>query len=780
MPLKKLTGNFIEVIDALDYSPKYYSAQKSIAAYNKQIEIDLDRTYYASYTTNVALIKQCLGATEHLAGKTHSYTQGNFDGGIFFGDQQYRAMKIMDQNTAPLIAQKNKFKEQQKTSLTPEEYLELKEQIDVLQQQINDMPMPHAQTIRICCTNDNNDIMAVYVSFIRNDSDLNIPLEQRTLDMTVAVIKNPHFAPEEREVIFFAPAAVLDKKAITEGEDIADDQFWPQLSQALESTHLKQLLAPLFNGSSLSLEPFNNLSKRLKSGINIDNRDEKQIYFKRFYQFAHDNLAPDTTLTSYLEDINGRTTKDANFFADEQLDQLLTKMHQTIDTHLDDIDTGLDKNVLKTQNKLNLWIVQLQLHASLCTSSQVFEQQAINLQVERLLAVISGPDIALNRYHDLEFRQIDKEINKAVSRKKMLHERAKPLDALYTGSAFTAFMTGLKSIDFFNEDAFQETLTNFSEQVEAKITELHQSLVQQVHVQVHQLQAISKGANNLPEFIHEALLRKAAIMEEQIKSLKPLELARECADVSINQEIERIFSTIEIGQKSQIMDEARARAQQLPVVEAPKADTRSFFSRNLVGLGVVTTSILLTAGLVLIATGVLAPIGIAFAGLALIATIVAAALTSTLVAGAGIKIVRDEIKRTNNFDLATQLHNNYNNELKQIATEKQTQTEELSADFQQYQEQINQLISSVESQDLEKSIAGESLSEATVEPDSPQQLLQSLDKQLNEGQQQVGLGGGIIVTLPQRYSNEPQPVAENIDEIEHNTSETVNLAPGSH
>lgn len=706
MSLKKFTGTYISVMDALFYPKNFYQAQ-DIEAYNRIIKADRNRTVYLSYTSTVAQMQQRLSATEHLEGKTLSYTQGNFDADVFSAIPSTNALKIMQEHIERLSEQQTLL-QQKKSAATPEESLALDEQIEALDEQIYAVPIPDSKQLRISYTNDKNELMALCIYYIRDDSNLDIPLAERPLNTGVAIIQNPHFAPDERQVTYFAPETLLDRKAIALGQDIGDDEFGSELEQALGSTHLKQLVTNVFNGTQISLEYFNDLSKRLGSNRNIDYRDDKQNQLEYFFQFIAHNLSTDLVLQADVDEIKLRLANETNFFQKQQFENELKTLHERIAQAIAEFPEP-KQTLLKTLNNLNLWASQLQ--------AQALEQEKVG--------------------HEKQLTQVAK-----FNALKGSYQFA--ADNLSTAPTLAASIAQIQlpapSESNYQDEQFIHVVNKLYEQIEHAINGVEGPrqpflrVINQLNLWSAKLKLAAtisndKSSDYLGLLLREAFAAKAQELDQQIATN-----ALAAQNQSFNELIDNIFLTAERQAKQTIEERINIKTQSIPVVEKPAVEPRNFFRRNWPSLSVATTATLLSIGLFLVASGLF----ITLTGLALIATIVGAASTLALALGTEVNIANDELKRKKQFDSATTSYNKYTSWLNSLIIEKNAQLAALELELPRQKQNVNKAIVEVEVPE-----------EIHVQATDDEGLLSLIDQTLDAGEQHLLNGSEITVELPQ-------------------------------
>ncbi|RUR04265.1 hypothetical protein ELY15_15730 [Legionella sp. km772] len=237
--LKKISGNYVDVVNALGLSPGYYGVQKR-EAYDQQVAKDLPRICYVNFSGNVAGMKKRLADTSHLKDKELSYTQGDFYGGVFT-ESRIKATPIFIE-----------------TTMSASEEGTLKNYFD---------------TLAFAYDDDNGRHCGFSLGYLRDDSDLTIPVEQRPLNYALTIIRDVNKAPSEREVTFLTHPAFLPKK---NGKAIDSQMVVAEMAKELHSESIQKLLTPLFNEQgAIDFPQFQALAERITPDHNLDDRDAK-------------------------------------------------------------------------------------------------------------------------------------------------------------------------------------------------------------------------------------------------------------------------------------------------------------------------------------------------------------------------------------------------------------------------------------------------------------------------------------------------------------------------
>ena len=242
MPVfKKFTGTYPQVIDSIGLPSDFYAPNNSRDIYRIQVAQDLPRSQYVNYNGSVDSIKQQLADNSHLKDEELSFIQGNFSGGVF------TEIAIL---THPIFNQRIEQVGEENT-----------------QENFN-------RSLSFTYMDDERHTCGFSITYLRDDSDQSIPVGQRPLPFTVAVIKNVNKAPADREVIYYTHTALLPAGAVG-GQDLEASNLFKELEKAINCQSVNQLLTGIINQDSIALIPFLELDSRLICNRNIDDRDTK-------------------------------------------------------------------------------------------------------------------------------------------------------------------------------------------------------------------------------------------------------------------------------------------------------------------------------------------------------------------------------------------------------------------------------------------------------------------------------------------------------------------------
>lgn len=288
--------------------------------YEAQVKKDLPRTSYLSLHLSVDQIKERLLDTcdfydevnQELvdAARPLSYTQGNFDGGVF---------------TEGMI----------KTSM--------KYARGVVQAEMQDIGQNYFNSLRLCYIDDDGNNCAFALVSLRDDpyvedeediEDLamDIPVEERKHHFALVIIKNTASAAVNREVTYISHVNLLPENLSNKGEELSTQDLLLEIAPAINSTLLSQLLTGIWVDDSLVLDRFTQLKQRLKSNENLDDRDNKLPIFCNLYI------------------IWARLQAEAlGHHLDDQQEQLLNTLREEINRSIDDPHYFLHQSIEKIQ-----------------------------------------------------------------------------------------------------------------------------------------------------------------------------------------------------------------------------------------------------------------------------------------------------------------------------------------------------------------------------------------------------------------------------------------------
>lgn len=261
MPYKKYQGNYIDTIDLLGLPENFYQSN-SKEELQSTIEVDLPRTCYIHLRlgTDVQAIQKRLRENHLNSKQAISYTQGDFNGGVFSTTYM---LKIFQKQFAESGAEE---------PVLPKE-------------------------LSFNYLDDDNCLCGFAITYLKDDLNFG--------RFTVSVIKNVNETPDKRQVTIILHDSLLpenDKTVMIGGNLNLMTNALGQLGritpnwiknrypgiiagrcevtaaivQALNSKDIAAVITPLFDMDNevISEAYFVGLKTRLKGGQNIDNRDE--------------------------------------------------------------------------------------------------------------------------------------------------------------------------------------------------------------------------------------------------------------------------------------------------------------------------------------------------------------------------------------------------------------------------------------------------------------------------------------------------------------------------
>lgn len=332
------TGNYVEIVNALNLPADFYKYQETKGQYIYEIGKDLGRTDYFSLNMSRKEFQNRI-KKETGAQTKYSYTQGNLDGRLFAKNLvEFRPMFL---ETAA-NSEDNKFK----------------------------------GTFGITYIDDNNVQCGFAVSAYRDYSDETIPLDQREYFYTITKIENVNLEPEKRKVSVISNISNLDNHILTPPKsseesnndskanqmEIDSDQIKDKIFRLINAKNLNLLLANLFKSDgSISINELHDLSSRFDKNT-LDNRDFKLSRLNTFLDFAETYLQQDKELQNTVSDLKNKISSDVNFFkSEEKYQKLIDSIHQRIKNSINKYASPQTKNKLLHANELGLIIYHLEL-----------------------------------------------------------------------------------------------------------------------------------------------------------------------------------------------------------------------------------------------------------------------------------------------------------------------------------------------------------------------------------------------------------------------------------
>lgn len=306
MPYKKYQGNYIDTIDLLGLPENFYQSN-SKEKLQSTIEVDLPRICYIHLRlgTDVQAIQKILRENHLNSKQAISYTQGDFNGGVFSTTYM---LKIFQKQFAESGAEE---------PVLPKE-------------------------LSFNYLDDDNCLCGFAITYLKDDLNFG--------RVTVSVIKNVNETPYKRQVTIILHDSLLpenDKtvmiggnlnlmtnalgqlgritpdfiKSIYPGIIAGRCEITAAIVQALNSKGIAAVITPLFDrdNEAISEAYFVGLKTRLKGGQNIDNRDELHSLLA---MISGNECAPNEVDTD-LEPLKNRL--DTAYQSIEPFDSLLFK-----------------------------------------------------------------------------------------------------------------------------------------------------------------------------------------------------------------------------------------------------------------------------------------------------------------------------------------------------------------------------------------------------------------------------------------------------------------------
>ncbi|HRD70494.1 MAG TPA: hypothetical protein PK657_10140 [Legionella sp.] len=346
------TGNYVEVINALNLFKSFYSEQETKEQYTYEIEKDLGRTDFFSLKSSRAELQNRI-RTETEAQTHFSYTQGNFDGRIFskflMGFQPGIQAESADKADDPYFT----------------------------------------KTIGLNYVDDRGIQCGFAISAYRNDKNLEIPIKEREYSYIITRIENVNLEPEKRKVSVLSNIPDVANHAFVDPEsppnlngiqavEYIPNQIIEKVASLTNSNDLNSLLAGLFNSEgSMSMDKLNELSSRFGSNT-LDNRDFKIKHINSFINFAETYLKQDEKLQNDIAQLKNDISCDVNLFKGEGTDNLIiSRLHDLISKSIKTYNFPETTHKLLKANDLNLFIYNLEQQYS-----QLQESKILNVSKE--------------------------------------------------------------------------------------------------------------------------------------------------------------------------------------------------------------------------------------------------------------------------------------------------------------------------------------------------------------------------------------------------------------
>lgn len=313
---KKFVGNYIQVMDALEIPAAFYSSQGK-DEYIIDVSKDIQRTPYASHEHEVPEIKKRLSDTTHLKNDPEfSYSQGNFDAGVF------------------------------KLHVTS-----AKKHLDAAQEASEEQTKGDHfyDDIRMAYIDDEGNYCGLTIVYQRIDKtpeEQVIPIEERKHYFTIAHIKHTNKMTTEREVTYFSHPHFVTPKVMKDNldseiayvTDIEDSAIPQAIDNIVNSEFISSLLVDLFEGEHINIEKFDSLAARVFTNHNIDNRDFKKLKMLELIDFAKNNLPDFEKISLTLDSIEQKSKNDFSFYKEEEFKLHLEEIISLINQHIPNED----------------------------------------------------------------------------------------------------------------------------------------------------------------------------------------------------------------------------------------------------------------------------------------------------------------------------------------------------------------------------------------------------------------------------------------------------------
>lgn len=405
--LKKFTANYVEVVEALQLPSDFYK-KSTRETYAEQIKKDLDRMCYVNFSGNVAGMQQRLADSSHLGDDELSYTQGDFYAGVFTESMMKMAPTFVA--TTMSAAQEGSIE-------------------------------GYTDNIGFNYDDDKGRHCGVSLVYLRDDSDRSIKVEKRPLRYALAIIRDVNLPLSQREVVFLSHTDFLcrDKDAfIPGGKSVDGNQVAKELQEALHSTSVQRLLAPVLQkDGSINLTEFNALKNRIITNQNIDDRDRKLNKLLELYTtWLHLLAAPSGGLRHHfvLGELNRQMIgafNDMNFFKNKSLEEVEAlvakfKTHPVITalpllnepleayaqgqgfTNLEEMHQVMNQSFLK-RNQANLIVLGVAILA--CLGLALASIAVLPLAPFAFAAGMTGLYAALSIHEDVQQKKVVEAIN---------------------------------------------------------------------------------------------------------------------------------------------------------------------------------------------------------------------------------------------------------------------------------------------------------------------------------------------------------------------------------
>lgn len=304
----KIQGNFKEVTDAIGLPSIFYAPMEK-EDYLSVIGRDLPRTpYFSEFTPSFAIKKRLLDLSsyyqkdsEALANENifPSYVQG-FEGRFF-------TMRLAMAEIA------------KDEPLSPDAELLMKAF------ELKSQGIPFKDELHFCYIDDDNTLCGLALSYLRDESNPDIPETQRAFRYALAIVKHVDKTPSERKVTFITDQSLLP--SLSENGLIAHNEVLLEVKKSLHSETLNDLLVPCIKTNALDLPAFNSLKERFTPNQNIDNSDNIVVLTQLFYiaERIKIHLGSESQLYQNLSSSLHRVTKNWPATLENEMESIVSE-----------------------------------------------------------------------------------------------------------------------------------------------------------------------------------------------------------------------------------------------------------------------------------------------------------------------------------------------------------------------------------------------------------------------------------------------------------------------
>nr|HAT8712710.1 hypothetical protein [Legionella jordanis] len=222
------------------------------------------------------------------------------------------------------------------------------------------------KSMRVCYEDDNGELCGLCITVTRNDLDesgtkeTDVPLEERPLYYSISHIRGVTRKPEDREVTFITHPILLPRanseeqieaKALIEASQEVDNaDIFERITPILNCRNLSKILEGAFDSETFSRETFEELDSRFISDHNIDNRDEKKSILHGYLEFGKQYLP------SLVEDIQQieRDSLDIDFYKESSFQPTFLELYTKFNEAFSQIEDEAQQEKLLAANQLFL------------------------------------------------------------------------------------------------------------------------------------------------------------------------------------------------------------------------------------------------------------------------------------------------------------------------------------------------------------------------------------------------------------------------------------------